>query len=364
MRIAHLADLHLGFRQFNRTTPRGLNQREADVYAAFTRVVDGVLAAQVDLVLIAGDVFHSMRPPNAAILAAFVQLQRLRTAGLPVVIVAGNHDAPRTAEADSILGLYRALGCEIVQGNEPKCLELAGGTIVAVPSGAVRSGRTYFPDPAPSGRTLCVAHVGTPVPKELLDPRWAYVALGDEHITRRMGQRAWYAGSTEYTSSDPWAESREHPGKGWLLVDVPPEGEPAVQFQPITTRRFVDLPTIEAKGMSAADVNAAVAAAVAGAPAFDDAVVRLVVEGVSKATNMALDYAAIRAFKARALHFQLELRRLEAAASAPEARRVRMQSLDRILDNFLGERDLPADVDRAALQALGRQYFDQASDAP
>ena len=37
MRLVHLSDLHLGYRQYQRLTPGGINQREADVAA--TRLV-------------------------------------------------------------------------------------------------------------------------------------------------------------------------------------------------------------------------------------------------------------------------------------------------------------------------------------
>jgi len=107
MKLAHLADLHLGFRQFDRLTARGTNQREADVADAFRRAVDDLLEQQPDLILIAGDVFHSVRPANAAILFLFQQLQRVRT-GLPdapVVMIAGNHDTPRSIETSTILRL-------------------------------------------------------------------------------------------------------------------------------------------------------------------------------------------------------------------------------------------------------------------
>jgi DNA repair exonuclease SbcCD nuclease subunit len=57
VRIAHLADLHLGFRQYHRLTPGGINQREADVANAFRAAVDGLIAARPDVVLFAGDIF-------------------------------------------------------------------------------------------------------------------------------------------------------------------------------------------------------------------------------------------------------------------------------------------------------------------
>jgi len=43
VKLAHLADLHLGFRQCERQTPRGGNQREADVAEAFRRAVDDLI---------------------------------------------------------------------------------------------------------------------------------------------------------------------------------------------------------------------------------------------------------------------------------------------------------------------------------
>ena len=77
MRLVHLADLHIGYRQYQRLTPAGINQREADVAATFRRAIDKTIELRPDFVLIAGDVFHSVRPSNPAILHAFLQFARL-----------------------------------------------------------------------------------------------------------------------------------------------------------------------------------------------------------------------------------------------------------------------------------------------
>src|SRR5437762_456331 len=77
MRLVHLSDLHLGFRQYQRLTPGGVNQREADVAATFQRAIDMVIGLEPDLVIVAGDVFHSVRPTNQAILHSFIQFSRL-----------------------------------------------------------------------------------------------------------------------------------------------------------------------------------------------------------------------------------------------------------------------------------------------
>ena len=142
MRIAHLSDVHLGFRQFHRLTPLGINQREADVANGFRLAIDGVIAARPDAVLIAGDLFHAVRPTNAAIIFAFRQFQRLREAlpEAPIVIIAGNHDTPRSSETGSILRLYEELGLDVAL-DEPRrmawpALDLS---VLAVPHAALRA---------------------------------------------------------------------------------------------------------------------------------------------------------------------------------------------------------------------------------
>src|SRR2546421_3302503 len=116
VKLAHLADLPLGFRQYDRQTPRGGNQREVDVAEAFRRAVDDLLVQRPDLIVVAGDVFHSVRPTNPAILFLFQQLHRLRAglADAPLVMIAGNHDTPRSVETGTILKLYEALGVHVV----------------------------------------------------------------------------------------------------------------------------------------------------------------------------------------------------------------------------------------------------------
>src|SRR3989304_5035706 len=94
-----------------------MNQREADVAESFTRAVDRVIGLAPDLVLIGGDVFHTVRPTNLAILHAFPQVSRL-VPGLPGAIVAmvpGNHDMPRSTETTCILRLFTPLGIHVVK---------------------------------------------------------------------------------------------------------------------------------------------------------------------------------------------------------------------------------------------------------
>ena len=202
MRLVHLSDIHLGFRQYQRQTPTGINQREADVALSLRRVIDKVIELKPELVLIAGDVFHAVRPSNPAILHAFHQFSRLMQM-LPdatVVMVAGNHDTPRTAETGCILRLFAPLGITVVEG-EPKRITFHEHdlSILAVPD----MGKPPFePDPAAKynilllhgeiegvlpryGRELDRRPMGI-TQQELGADRWDYVALGHYHVYRQV----------------------------------------------------------------------------------------------------------------------------------------------------------------------------------
>ena len=94
MKLVHISDLHLGYRAYHRTNPQGINIREADVALAFRETLDRTAEIAPEFLLVAGDVFHTVRPSNAAIADAFRQFSQFhsRSPETRVIIVAGNHD--------------------------------------------------------------------------------------------------------------------------------------------------------------------------------------------------------------------------------------------------------------------------------
>ncbi|KOG22723.1 MULTISPECIES: exonuclease SbcCD subunit D [Streptomyces] len=88
MRLLHTSDWHLG-RSFHRV---GL----LDAQAAFLdHLVATVHAHEVDAVLVAGDVYDRAVPPLPAVELFDTALHRLAGAGVPTVMISGNHDSAR-----------------------------------------------------------------------------------------------------------------------------------------------------------------------------------------------------------------------------------------------------------------------------
>jgi hypothetical protein len=57
------------------STRTGRNIRELDVTASFRALVDRVIAIAPDVMVIAGDVLHSVRPKNPVVIEAFIGVQ-------------------------------------------------------------------------------------------------------------------------------------------------------------------------------------------------------------------------------------------------------------------------------------------------
>ena len=376
MRIAHCADLHLGFRQFHRSTSGGINQREVDVALAVRRAVDAIIAARVELVLIAGDVFHQVRPTNPAILEADRQLRRLR-AGLPdapIVVIAGNHDSPKNVETGSILPLFRAIDGVTVAWQDVQTLRVGDCLVTAVPHLALLEAQSFAPDPDVPHNVLCI-HGATPGLaggsgvtgpaadvdwSTAADSPWSYIALGDYHVAHAVRPNAWYSGSLECVSTNPWGELRERPAKGWLLVELT-DGPPIVTFQPVATRPFRDLPPADVATAEAlnARLHALTPDDVAGQ------VVRLVVPALPRSERAAIDHEHVRALKAAALDFRLDLRSATRTVDQRVAAGLdRRLSLDELVAQALDRRCATWAPEQAArMHELADAYLHEA-DAP
>jgi len=346
--------------------------------------VDKIIDLSPNIVLVAGDVFHTVRPTNPAILHAFSQFQRLvqRLPEAQIIIVAGNHDTPRTTETGCILRLFTPLGIRVVEGKADRFRPFDNVSVLAVPDLPAGARPSLTPDPSAKYNILLIhGEVEGILPKyastlertpmtiseeELGAHRWDYVALGHYHVYRSVAPNAFYSGSLDYTSTNPWGELVEErdaqlEGKGFIEHDLAARTHRFHHVAP--ERKWVDLPAISGEGLSAADLDARIREALEACDGgIEDKIVRLVVRDVPRHVIRELDHKALRDFRRSALHFHLDTRRPEIVRREGQGAPGRRQSLAETLRDSLRSRTLTSDLNRDALVDLGLHYL-QAADA-
>jgi exonuclease SbcD len=378
MRIAHLSDVHLGYRAYSRTNEYGMNQREHDVLQAFRRALRAIRDAEPDLVLITGDLFHAVRPPNSSLIAAFqslLEFQRARN-GAPLVIIAGNHETPRIAGSGCILALLRNIpGVQVVY-DQIDGLEIPAlnASLLCIPARGVPDIERRILQPNPNTRyNLLLLHgllegvtkftLERPIDRQkIVRDEWDYIALGDWHLYTQVAPNAVYPGATEFTSTNIWDEAGKP--KGWVLYDADTRTH---EFHPIRTRAVYDLVPIDAAELTAAELNEAIEArADALGDALNGAIVRQRVWNLHPDLRRQLDGELLRELKARALHYLLDPRPPRpstggrAYGQTPETDGESRLTLADEWRLFAAAYDLPADIDRAAFIELGARYLQEA----
>lgn len=321
-RLLHTSDTHLGHQQYPRTDPdSGLNQRETDHYKAFQATIDAAIADPPDVFLHAGDLFDGVRPSNRALSVALDGFLRLSRAGIPTVLIAGNHEHPRMRETGSPFRLFEHLeNVHPVYKGRRETVDVGGLRIHAVPQcadNATLRAEVQAIEADPDRHDVLLLHGAIhSIPafqhaefNELsLDPAWfddrfAYVALGHYHGTTEVSPRAWYCGAPDRVSLREAGEE-----KGYLDVTLPAPGQgdgPDVVFRPLEGRPYMDLPRIDCDGLDAGDILAAAEKALQRVP--DGAIARLRLIDLDPNLRGTLDQRAIRAAAAHALHLDLRL---------------------------------------------------------
>lgn len=323
IRLVHFADLHLGVENYGRIDPStGLSTRLSDFLRAFDRVIDFALdpGNEVDLVVFAGDAFRT-RDPSPTHQREFARrIRALSRAGVPTVLLVGNHDIPMTTRRAHALEIFDTLEVEhvlVIRKPGVWVLETAHGRvqIAALPwvvpamllAREEYHGRSFeeihallvgrveailYGDGGLAGQLdpalphVLVAHASVQgavygsersvmlggdlvLPRSLLTHEvWDYVALGHIHRHQVVAEDppVIYAGSVERID---FGEEKED--KGFVVADVE-RGRATWRFCSTEPRRFVTVRVdVNREG---GDPTAQIVERVS-AVSIDDAVVRL-----------------------------------------------------------------------------------------
>ena len=133
VRIMHFADAHFGIETYGKVDHEtGLNSRLIDFGRSLNCAIDKALEAGVHLALFAGDAYKS-RDPNQTNQREFAScIRRLTDEGIPVVMVAGNHDLPNSKARANAIEIYRTLGVEniyVLSRPEVRAIETVAGQV-------------------------------------------------------------------------------------------------------------------------------------------------------------------------------------------------------------------------------------------
>lgn len=137
VRVMHFADTHFGVELYGRLDPEtGLNTRLQDFRQTLSRAIDMALEAGIDLAVFAGDAYKTRDPRQTEQREFAACIRKLTDRGVPVVLLAGNHDMPSIRGRAHAVEIYRTLGVTNVHVlSRPECelIHTAAGPVRIAP---------------------------------------------------------------------------------------------------------------------------------------------------------------------------------------------------------------------------------------
>lgn len=367
MRIVHLSDTHLGLRELHHTDTEGRNVRELDVYDVFARAIDKVLELKPAAVVHSGDLFHGHHPAAAALGVALDQIERLRAAGIELVVIAGNHSTPRGRAIAHPFSLLERFGVNAVHG-EPRRLHFGKLAITAIPHSHDHEEMAAWiadadPDPEAHHNVL-VAHVGleglarvgagepgaAELPGEILESvaSFDYIALGHLHQFDRPRVNAVYAGSLEKLS---WADRAPRKGIVEVDLDAEPLDKSFIRLHELAGRARKRLKPIDG---GSGDLTKKICQKAKG-KGLEGAMVKVPIANVTFERFGAIDRRKVGEAFAHCLHFELEPEFVESGSGVPQP------AAPAELRDFLARR-VPAGVEAEVFVTRGESYMTRAAE--
>ncbi len=321
MKVLHVSDTHLGYSAYHKVASNGLNQREVDVYDAFTQFIDYAIEKKPDLILHCGDLFDSVRPTNRAISFALQQFLRLSEEDIPIVIISGNHETPKLRETGSVFRIFEHIkGVHPVYKGRYEQIEFGDVLVHAIPhchTGEDLKKALESVEVKEGYDNIEMLHVGVigikefrtgdfneqVIPTGYFLPECAYIALGHYHKSTEVSENAYYAGSTEHFS---FREAGEE--KGFFEIEV--HGEVKKKFVPLKIRQMVDMGVIDCSSLSSEDITKKIGDMLSGVDP-EGKILRLLLQKIERSMYRGLDFDAIKKSSAPALYFELVYETME-----------------------------------------------------
>ncbi len=353
LHVLHFADAHIDMINHGRHDPQtGLPMRVVDFLTALDHIIDRALAGPTDLVIFAGDAYKDRNPQPTFQREWGRRMMRLSAAGIPTILLIGNHDKSPAQGRAHALHEYDTLGVPHIHigdrlrrfgpeelGRPVQVITLPwlspsvmltkeemGGRDLQAVWDALEERLTVaveklIAEADPNLPLILTAHASVHgarygserqvmlgrelvLPTSLVrDRRLDYVALGHIHRHQELNQGAQppivYPGSIERID---FGEAREP--KGYVVAEVQ-RGRTQWRFVRLPTRPFIDV-QVEARpdNSSAASLMPDILAHIPPRERLADAICRLQLS-YPRDWESALDEAQLGHIFSQAFSFQL-----------------------------------------------------------
>jgi len=380
MKFIHIADTHLGLAAFNKLDATGMNLRERLIYENFLAAIKQILKERPDAVVHAGDLFHTVKPKTRAYTTVLAALDLLQEAGVPLIVIAGNHSMAKTRYTESPFAVLEYHGAMVHAAYRYRyeSIEVGDATFHLIPNMLEASDyRKAFDgiERRPSTANVLVTHGLASMLKEhrlhtvaeheidaaMISDDFDYIALGHYHGQVQIAENAWYSGSIEHCT---YGERKDV--KGALFVDTSTGRAEHLDLQKTP---MLDLGTIACADLSAEEVADVVAKRVESVRE-EHAMCELTLDGMRRETQRQLGRRALAGIGGHLLDLRLRV-------VAPEEDRRRFSGDDLIGIDYVDEfgrfvqgKNLPKQQEEYVLrmggEALKRAIIrhTEADDAP
>ena len=406
--ILHFADAHIDMANYGRHDPAtGLPLRVLDFLKSLDTIVDTAISEKVDLVLFAGDAYKDRNPAPTFQREWGRRIMRLSRAGIPTLLLVGNHDTspalgrahtldpfntlevpnvvvierPTFLRPDDLWGLPLQLialpwisrsglvaSLELTAVEPGKVDQAIEDRIVAIVQGMLAEANPEVPVVLTAHASIQGAVYGGErtvmlggdlvLPGSLVkDPRLDYVALGHIHKAQDLNEDAHppviYPGSIERVDFGEAADE-----KYFVLAHVE-RGHTDIEWRKLKgIRPFVDR-SLRLKSQE--DVTGQLLKSLPLADRLDGAIVRLVVEYPREWEDL-IDEATVREYASGAFEFHIIHHPVvEARARLAKDETIGSLTSIELLDRYWKASHVDA-ADRQSLQKLAAEIIAEPED--
>jgi DNA repair exonuclease SbcCD nuclease subunit len=322
MKLLHVADTHLGYSAYRKTTKDGINQREMDVYSAFNKFVDYAIKKNPDLIIHAGDFFDSVRPNNRAITFAVNQLIRLSEKEIPTIILSGNHEQPKLKETGHIFSVFdhiKNIYPVYRAGYETHEFEIDNNKIIIHSIPQCNNKKEFneeFKKIKPVKKTdlnFLTTHGAVTkikeftmnefneliIPSKILDNCFDYIALGHYHKYTKLAENTFYSGAIESLN---FSEASEK--KGFIELKIL-DNKINHNFVEIKTRSMIDVKPIKCSEMKIDEIMKKIKNKIIEIEP-EDKIFRITLNDIPAHVYRSLDFREIRKLNQKTIHYEIK----------------------------------------------------------